>query len=116
MKVKTIDQIRKEIHKEEKEKYLELQHGWMTDTLQTAIEHTTICALAALDRMGMSEEQQKEFFKEIIFVYNCPPFFGKAVKAEDVKKRYEEKLGISFKDIKTTFETKEEFVKKYMKG
>ena len=33
--------------------------------------------------------------------------------AEDIKKQYEKKLGVDFSRSKTTFETKEEFVKKY---
>jgi hypothetical protein len=113
MKARTLKDIEKEIRKEERDKYLNDKYDTMVDVLQTAIEHTTVCALAAMERMGLSERTMKKFFDEIIFVYDYPPFYGKRVKAEDIKKQYEKKLGVDFSRIKTTFETKEEFVKKY---
>lgn len=113
MKARTLKDIEKEVRKEERDKYLSDRYDIMTDTLQTAIEHTTICAIVALERLGLSEKTIKKFFDEIIFVYDYPPFFGKLIRAEDVKKEYEKKLGVDFSRIKTTFETKEEFIKKY---
>ena len=113
MKARSLNDIRKEVQKEEREKYLRERYRWMTDNLQTAIEHTTVCALGALERLGYSDEELKKFFEEIIFVYNYPPFRGKELKAEDLKRNYEKKLGVDFSKIITTFESEDEFVKKY---
>lgn len=112
MKTKTCAQCRKEITEEVKKGYLKDEYEWMTNLLQSAVEHTTVCALAVMEKRGRSKDYIRKFFDDLCFVYDMPSIFGKQIKAEDVKKRYEKEYGIDFNRIKVHFESEKEFVKK----
>ena len=112
MKVRDCTKCRKAIEEETKKWYLSQQYRWMNDLLQTAVEHTTVCALAVMERRGRSPEYIKKFFEDLCFMYDFPDFFGKKIRAEDLKAKYEKKYKIDFNDIRLTFESEKEFVKK----
>ena len=112
MKTKTCAQCKKEIRDEIKKEYRKDEYQWMIDLMQSAIEHTTVCAIAVMERRGRSKDYIQKFFNELCFVYDMPSIFGKEIRAEDVKRRYEKEYNIDFDKIKVHFESEKEFVKK----
>lgn len=110
MKVKTCSQCKKEIEKKLRDECLRNEYQYMTDTIESAVQHSMVGVVAALEKKGLSKQYIKKFFEDMCLIFDMPTF-GKKVLAKDLKKRYEKEYGISFDSIKVHFESEEEFVK-----
>lgn len=94
---------------------LDFQYEVFSNCVDSAAISAAIMAVGALDNLGYSDEQIKEFFDKYVLISSMTHFFGEKVREEDVRKRYEEKFGIDFDKIECHYETKAHFMTRYRK-
>lgn len=92
---------------------LDFQYEVFANCIDSAAISAAIMAIGALDSLGLTDDQLKEFFEKYVLISGMTHFFGEAVREEDVRKRYEERLGIDFDRIECHYETKAHFMARY---
>lgn len=95
--------------------WFEIQYDVFSNCIDSAAISAAVMSIGALSGMGFTDEQLKEFFDRYVMISSMSQVFGKDVREEDVKKMYEERLGIDFNKIECHYETKANFMKRVKK-
>ena len=95
--------------------WLDIQYDVFANCIDSAAISAAVMSIAALSGMGFTDEQLKEFFDRYVMISSTPRAFGKDIREVDVKKTYEERLGIDFNKIECHYETKAAFMKRVRK-
>lgn len=90
--------------------WFELQYDVFSNCIDSAAISAAVMSIGALDGMGFTDEQLKEFFDRYVLISSMTSFFGEPVKEVDIKEKYEKRLGIDFDKIECHYETKHAFM------
>ena len=93
-----------------KEEYLKQQYSVYYDLANTFCCYCTAAVLMAFIRKGRSKKFIQQLFNDLVFIYDTPDLFGKAIILTDVLKQLENDYDIDFKRLNVRIEKESEFI------
>lgn len=117
--MKAIDcaKCRKRIKEETEKEYLKHQYAWFKDSAESFATFSTVAALAVMYRRGRSPKYIKQFYEDLLLIYDYPVIRGKKpVTMLDLMKLFEKEYGLDFKRIKVHLESEKDFIRGVTKG